>query len=268
MAITTFAEATAVRPVGEGRFDTDVHPDWTIGGNPNGGYLLAMLARAATMTGTHVHPLAASAHFLRAPHEGPADVTITVLRSGRTASQTRASLLQDGDVCVEATFTLGLLEPGGSPYWTAGVPRPPAGDIDSAIRMPSVNPTGLPVPIMDQVDLRLDRDTMGFGRGEPTGLGELRGWLTLLDDARFDPISLLFAVDAFPPATFDVELTGWVPTLELTTYIRALPAPGPLRVMQRAHLIDAQRVDESCWIWDSTGRVVAQAVQLAGIRLG
>lgn len=268
MATTTFARATAVRPVGEGRFATDVHPDWTIGGNPNGGYLLAMLARAATMTGTHIHPLAASAHFLRAPHPGPAEITVTVLRSGRSASQTRASLSQDGKACVEATFTLGLIEAGTTPYWDAGAPQSPPGDPKTAVRMPGVNPAGLPVPIMDQVDLRLDRDAMGFGRGEPGGRGELVGWLELLEGTPFDPISLLYALDAFPPATFDVELTGWVPTLELTAYVRALPAPGPLRVVQRAHLIEAQRVDESCWIWDSTGRIVANAVQLAGIRLG
>jgi hypothetical protein len=59
-----------------------------------------------------------------------------------------------------------------------------------------------------------------------------------------------------------------VPTLELSVYVRALPAPGPVQVLQRAQLIDAQRVDETCFVWDSTGRLVAQGTQLAGIRLG
>ena len=79
---------------------------------------------------------------------------------------------------------------------------------------------------------------------------------------------LLFAVDAFPPATFDIEFSGWVPTLELTVYVRAVPAPGPVRVLQRAQLINDGRVDESCFVWDTTGRLVAQGTQLAGIRLG
>ena len=83
-----------------------------------------------------------------------------------------------------------------------------------------------------------------------------------------DPTSLLYAVDSFPPGTFDIELSGWVPTLELTVYVRALPEPGPVRVLQRAHLIDAQRVDESCYVWDRAGRLVAQGHQLAGVRLG
>ena len=84
----------------------------------------------------------------------------------------------------------------------------------------------------------------------------------------FDPISLLYAVDALPPGTFEIEMTGWVPTLELTVYIRAFPAPGPVRVLQRAQLVDAQRVDEACYIWDGEGRLVAHGTQLAGIRLG
>jgi hypothetical protein len=39
-------------------------------------------------------------------------------------------------------------------------------------------------------------------------------------------------------------------------------------VLQKANLVDAQRVDESCWVWDSAGRLVAHGSQLAGIRLG
>ncbi|HEX4092352.1 MAG TPA: hypothetical protein VHZ33_26835 [Trebonia sp.] len=39
-------------------------------------------------------------------------------------------------------------------------------------------------------------------------------------------------------------------------------------MLQRAQLIDAGRVDESCFVWDATGRLVAHGTQLAGIRLG
>jgi hypothetical protein len=41
-----------------------------------------------------------------------------------------------------------------------------------------------------------------------------------------------------------------------------------VRILQQAQLIDGQRVDESCFIWDGAGRLVAQGTQLAGIRLG
>lgn len=264
----TFAAASALTEIGPGSFAGSLSPDWTIAGKPNGGYLLAMLGRAAVMVGGHPHVVAASAHYLRAPDPGPVSVCAEVLRSGRSVSQLRAWLTQDGHPCVEALVTTSTLLADAEPYWTTGLPDPGSTPQHSAIRVPPMSPTGLPVAIMDQVDLRIDPDRLGFASGHPSGAGELRGWLALLEDEPFDPISLLYAIDAFPPATFDIEPSGWVPTLELTGYIRALPAPGPIRVLHRAHLIDGQRVDESCLLWDVTGRLVASGVQLAAVRLG
>jgi hypothetical protein len=94
-----------------------------------------------------------------------------------------------------------------------------------------------------------------------------RRGLSLPGDLLFDPFSLVFAGDAYPPASFEVSDSGRVPTLELTVYVRALPAPGPLRVVQRVKDIADERMEEVCYLWDSTGRLVAQATQLAGIRL-
>jgi hypothetical protein len=177
-------------------------------------------------------------------------------------------LSQDGKPCIEALVTTSRLEPDTKPHWSDGVPELGTVSFEASRRIPAVTPSGLPVAIMDQVDLRIEPDSLGFARGVPSGRGELRGWLALSHDEAFDPISLSYAIDAFPPATFDVEVSGWVPTLELTAYVRALPAPGPVRILHKAHLIDAQRVDEICWVWDCTGRLVAHGTQLAGIRLG
>ena len=96
----------------------------------------------------------------------------------------------------------------------------------------------------------------------------MRGWLNLPGGQAFDPTSLLLAADALPPATADIQVTGWVPTLELSTYVRALPAPGPVYVHLAANLIHGNRFDETCTIRDSAGTVVAQSHQLAAIRLG
>ena len=268
MEPTAFRAVTAVTPVSPGVFEAAVHPEWTIAGKPNGGYLLAMLGRVAAGLGPHEHVIAASAHYLHSPDPGPVTIVAEVLRAGRSASQMRTRLLQDGVPCVEALFTATRLDPDTKPYWDAGVPARSTTDPARGVRLPSINPAGFKVAIMDQVDLRLEPDSLGFADRRPSGRGELRGWLALPAGEAFDPTSLLFALDAFPPATFDVEMSGWVPTLELTAYVRALPAPGPVQVLQKASVIDAQRVDEICWVWDSTGRLVAQGTQLAGIRLG
>lgn len=263
-----FAVASAITPTGPGRFEADVDPNWTIVGKPNGGYLLAMLGRAATAVGDHDHVITASAVYVSTPDPGRVEIEADVLRAGRSASQVRTRLTQDGRACVEALLTTSHLDGSTRPYWERGLPRRNEVPFEECIRLGSTTPEGRQVAIMDQVELRLEPDSCGFMLGRPRGQGELRGWLRLLGDEPFDPASLLYAVDAFPPATFDIQMAGWVPTFELTVYVRALPAPGPLRILHRAHVIDGSRVDESCVVWDTTGRCVAQGTQLAGIRLG
>lgn len=262
----TFSHVTSIEPLGDGRFSATVDPRWALGGRANGGYLLAMLGRATAAIATQDHVIAMSAVFVRSPGPGSAVIDIEVMRAGRNTSQARARLSQDDGPCVEALVTLSTLA-STQAYWTDGLPDPGATPFHEAFRLENSYP-GMDIPIFDQLDLRLDPASLGFGVGAPSGAGELRGWLALPDGEPFDPCSLLFAVDAFPPATLDIERSGWVPTLELTAYVRALPAPGPVRVLQKARLIDDGRVDEACFVWDSTGRLVAQGTQLAGIRLG
>lgn len=265
MTRSAFRSATAVTCTGEGRFRADVSPGWTIAGKPNGGYLLAILARATCLVAPQPHVLAASAHYLRSPDPGEVEVEVELLRGGRSASQLRARLIQHGLACVEGLFTVGQLA-AAAPFWAAGLPAAPAAPQEDCIRLSGRTPSGAAVAMLDQIDLRVDPGTADYMNGQPSGRGEIRGWLDLPGED-FDPTALLFAVDAFPPASFDIVTTGWVPTLELTGYVRALPEPGPVRVLHRAGLITASRMDESCFVWDSSGRLVAQSVQLAGIRL-
>ena len=80
-----------------------------------------------------------------------------------------------------------------------------------------------------------------------------------------DPLSLLLAVDALPPTAFDLGLKGWVPTIELTVHIRALPAPGPVRVAITTRNLAGGFLEEDAEIWDSADRLVAQSRQLATV---
>jgi hypothetical protein len=268
-----FTEVSSISPAGDGRYDGAVHPSWTIAGKPNGGYLLGMLSRAALAEGAcagsgYPHVIAASAHYLRSPDPGPVVIEAALLRGGRSASQVSARMRQDGKACIEALITASELDENSKPHWDAGAPRPGDASWDDCVPLPGIGPGGFPVAIMEQAEVRLDPRSLGFAAGQPSGRGELHGWLALPHGEAFDPVSLMYATDSFPPATLDIELSGWVPTLELTVYVRALPAPGPVRVLQRAQLVDGQRVDEECYVWDQTGRLVAQGRQLAAIRLG
>jgi len=268
MEPVTFTAVSAVTQCEPGRFLAEVDPDWGIAAKPNGGYLLSMLARAATSVSAHPHVTAASAHYLHSPKPGPVQITAELLRGGRSASQLRARMEQDGQPCVEALITASQLGADTTPYWDRGLPEISRSRYQDCPRLPARLPNGTRVAIMERIEVRLDPDSAGFAAGRPSGRGELRGWLALPEAEAFDPTALTFAVDAFPPATFDIEFSGWVPTLELTVYVRAVPAPGPVRMLHRAQLIDNGRVDESCFVWDTAGRLVAHGTQLAGIRLG
>lgn len=266
--------ATAVRARPDGTtFDVSVDEGFTVGGKPNGGYLLALAGRAAgealvSAGSTHRDPLAATVHYLGAPDPGPATVEVTVLRAGRSASQVRVTLVSDGRACVEAAFTMGVLPGPGTQPWWSGRPPVAVAPREACTRLPARR-EGAPfeVRIMDRVDLRLDPACLGFAAGRPSGRAELNGWVSLPDEDVVSPLALLFLLDALPPATFDLAATGWVPTLSLTAYVRARPVPGPLVVSQRALAVDDGRVDEVCELWDARGRLVGQATQLAAIRI-
>jgi len=256
-----FADATAITG-SDGTFTVDLDPEWTVGTRPHGGYLLTIMGRAAiTVTPDHPHPISASAVYVTSPELGPATVHVEALRTGRTASQVRTRLVQGDRVCLETLFVLGRLDPDSDERFV-DAPPPPVAPFEECHRS-KVAPrgTGIRVNMLEMVEQRID--VASFERP-----GDLRGWLRFADGSDFDPLSLLYVVDSFPPSTFTLGSVGWVPTLELTAYLRGLPAPGPLKLRQRSRVLSGSFVDQVCEVWDSRDRVVAQATQLCAVRLG
>jgi acyl-CoA thioesterase len=264
--MTGFAAATAVRRRGGDmgsdllEYDVDLDAGWSIGGKPNGGYLLAVLANAACDAVGRAHPLATSGHFLRPPSGGAGVVRVEVMKTGRTVSTARATLLQDDRACLDVLVTAGDL-PKDDPEHV-GV-QPPA--------MPSPEECGereqddFHVELLDHVDVRLDPATAPphpSKRG-PNGNPVVRGWMRFHDGADADALALLLAVDVCPPTVFHLGKMGWAPTVELTCLLRAEPAPGWLAFEARATMLAGGWFDEEATVWDSTGLLVAQSRQLA-----
>ncbi len=269
----SFDAATAVQPTADpDRFETDIHHLWTVGDKPNGGYLLAVLGRAARIAGRAGRDapwevVSSSITYLRPPDLGPAAVRTAVLRTGRSASHVRAVLTQGGADVVDAVFVLSALPACATARYDGtaplGAPEP-----ERCVRLPTRLPGGVQVGIMEVLDLRLDPATLPYADSPPSpdGPAELRGWSRFTDGREPDPLSLLFFVDAIPPATLMIGSTGWVPTLQMSVYVRARPAPDWLGIRMTANLVADGMVDETCVLWDSRGQVVAQATQLARLR--
>jgi len=269
----SFDAATSVRPTPDPLlFETDVHELWTVGDKPNGGYLLALLGRAARISGRagggpDWEVVSSAITYLRPPDLGPATVRTTPLRRGRSASHVRAVLAQGGRDLVDAVFVLGEL-PAEPRSRYDGIEPLGAPDPEQCVRIAPGIPGGVHVGIMEVLDLRLSPSTLPFTDSPPPAAApaELRGWTRFADGREPDALSLLFSVDAIPPATLMIGSTGWVPTLQMSAYVRARPAPGWLGIRTSANLVADGVVDETCVLWDGRGRVVAQSTQLARLR--
>jgi acyl-CoA thioesterase len=255
-----FESVTAVRAMGGGRYEAEIAAGWDIGGNANGGYVLAIAARAmAAEVGRP--PLTVTAHYLAPAPAGPCEVDVEVHRSGRRTATIGASLRQGDRTLVQVLGTFADPAPSGVDLADGSPPDLPP--YESCVRASTAEPGFVP-PIQDRLDARLRPGDAGFRTGSPTGRAEIAGWFALGDRGPIDAIGLLLAADAFPPAVFNSGLpVAWVPTLELTVHVRALPAPGPLACTFRTRFAADGLLEEDGEMWDADGRLVAQSRQLA-----
>jgi acyl-CoA thioesterase len=259
--VSDFADVTALTlrsddpDVGQTTYDVDLHPGWAIRGKPNGGYLLAMLARAGCEVVGTEDPLAVSAHYLRAPSPGPAEIQVEAIRRGRRVSTSRASMWQAGKRCIETLISSGTL-PDAPADWSNPPPAMPAPEdcVEATVG-------AFTVELLDHIELRLDPATAP--KPHPTGTPVVRFWFRLRDGTDPDVLTTLLAVDSGPPTIFNLARYGWAPTVELTVLIRRAPAPGWMRCETHASLLGGGWFDEEAALWDSTGALVAQARQLA-----
>lgn len=258
-----FDEATAVSPAGDGVWKAEVQPDWDIFGVTNGGYLMAIGARAMSAAAGDRRPVSVTAHFLRPVSAGPVQVAVDELKRGRTFSTMAATINAGADsVSLLGTF-VDPAAPDGEDLYVATTPPdlPPPEQCPRALP----NPDGpLPPPLMAQFEERIHPDDVGPLQGRPSGVARMRGWLRLHNDEPNDAFTPLLAADALPPAVFNADLPlAWTPTLEMTTQVRAVPAPGWLRCLFTTRFVTGGLLEEDGEVWDETGRLVALSRQLA-----
>lgn len=255
---------TAVSHLGDGHYAADLDAGWVVGGAVNGGYLLGVIGNAiAAAVPAKPHPIAVSAHYVSASAPGPATVSTRVLREGGSVATVAADLRQGSDARIAVLATYGDLSALPEEVATTAVePELPAREECFSTDMAPREGQQLP-PLMERFDMLFDPTCVGWALGEPSGRGMLQAWFRLRDGREPDPIELLLVCDSLPPVTMDLGRMGWAPTLELTVHVRAVPAPGWLKVSHRTRNVAGGMFEEDCEVWDSAGRLVAQSRQLA-----
>ncbi|GAA1847922.1 thioesterase family protein [Brevibacterium marinum] len=262
--LSEFASATAVERQSETSFTAELREDWSVAGAVNGGYLLSVAAQALRANSPNaIDPLVLSTHYLGPSQGGRADITTRLIREGRSSATLAVDLAQNGAPKITALATMGNLADLPDDVATTAAP-PDVPDPDQCITIAEAPIDFVEsAPIVHRYDMRLDPGTAGFASGQPSGRGLLQGWIRLADDAEPDPLSLLAFLDAFPPVMFDLGRFNWAPTMELTAHVRAIPAPGWIKVRLQTRNIAGGMFEEDCDLWDSEGRLVAQSRQLA-----
>lgn len=271
---TSFVHACCPRSLGDGTFTANLRSEWSIGGHPHGGFIIGLLASTASSVlseheGLAGDPLAISAEFLRAPELGPVLLRTEMRKAGRHATVLAIRLEQRGRSCVEAHVTVGRL-PEQRAAWTdlpTLSPEPPA----NAITLHDQLGEGV-FRLAHDCEVRIDASTAGFltGRrsreaGSVSGSNSsarMRLWVRPRS-ADADVYFALLAGDINPPIPLNLGRKGWSPTVQMTSYVRARPTAGWLRVEVDCDAIYGNWFDSSATVLDSAGKLVCQARQLA-----
>ncbi|HEX6357259.1 thioesterase family protein [Actinophytocola sp.] len=258
-----FTTASRVRSLGDGTFAATLSSSWTIGGKPHGGFLMALLARAAVAAaggGAPVaDPLSVSTQFLRAPEVGPVLLRTEVRKNGRQTTVVGVSLEQRGQSCVEGVVTTGRL-PRERAAWS-DLPNQPAEPPGNALDMAAL-PMASVFRLTEGCDVRIDPNGAGFLHGQTNDPPRLRLWAKPRNE-QVDPMFALLVGDIAPPVTFNLGRFGWSPTVQLTALLRSRPAPGWLRVQVDCKAVHGPWFDADATVVDSTGRLICQARQLS-----
>ena len=266
---TLFSDAMALQEVSrDGRaavYRAELNAHWTIGPKLHGGVMMALCAAAArTAHGGPMEPIAVSASYLSAPAPGPIAVHTFIRKPGRRVTVVDVELAQDGRAAVHAVVTLSEPEHHVPPLLSANpvvplmAPEPP----------PGVEPIGPghllagTVNYAEGCDIRPLMSSVP-PEGTPHGRAPV---IQIWARPRGEPPDILFALmcgDISMPVAFAVGRTGWAPTVQLTAYLRGLPADGWLRVICTTTQIGQDWFDEDHTVVDCEGRIVVQTRQLA-----
>ncbi len=261
-----FTAAMALREVDrvrDGRvFDGELNEHWTIGPKVHGGAMLALCANAARTThGGSVEPVAVSGSYLWAPDPGAMRLVASVRKWGRRISVVDVELSQGDRTAVRAVVTLGEPEHQVAPLLSANpvvelmAPEPP----DDLAPIGPGHPLAGLVHLAEGCDVRPVLSTLQPTDGRPP---LIRMWARPRG-AVPDVLFALMCGDISAPVSFAVGRTGWAPTVQLTAYLRGLPADGWLRVVCSCVQIGQDWFDEDHTVVDCEGRIVVQSRQLA-----
>jgi acyl-CoA thioesterase II len=258
----------------DGRYTADLSPAWEIWG-PCGGYIAAVLLRAAGAHSGLPRPVSLAVHFLGVARFAPIDLHVETLQAGRRSHCVRVAMTQEGRPISHAVV------------WTTVGPAGPAGiEYDWATRPDRPGPEGLPT--IEELAAE-NRSTFAFWDNiecRPFGWLDEHAWAndrplppTLTNWYRFRPTPVF--EDPFVEAArvaMLCDLMGWpsvvralepgleeawmAPNLDVTVTFHQAPEGSPFLLLDAESPVAAGGTIGSCGrVWSEDGRLLATSIQ-------
>ena len=262
-----FSEAMVLRPVQDrpGEFEGNLNEHWTIGPKVHGGVMVALCAKAAREAyaeqGVSAQPVAVSVNFLSAPDPGPVRLVTTMRKKGRRIGLIDVELIAGERACVHAVVTLSDPEHAADPLLSDN-PVTPLMSLEPPAEVPPIGSGHPGAELTNNLARGCDIHSWVAESASTDESPVFMIWVRPKQD-RVDELFGLLSSDISPPVPFAIGRRGWAPTVQLTAYLRGLPADGWLRVVCTTTQIGQDWFDEDHTVVDSTGRIIVQSRQLA-----
>jgi hypothetical protein len=258
-----FDKDTEVREIAPSVYSGTISENWLINNNPNGGYLMSILAKAMADQSQKKSTPIITANYISRCKPGAIEVTVEEITVSRQFNRYEAKLFQDGDEKVRALGTFADINSECSINRNES-PQPELSEKKTCIGMPSVPG----YTVFENLELLLDPACAGWLQGNLSEISENKGWLRFRQPRQHDMFSILQIADSIPPAAFVSQgATAWVPTIELSVSIRNIPETEWLRCKLRTRHITCGLLEADAEVWDDAGNLVAISRQIAQFRI-
>ena len=260
-----FLNDTAVTRQDEFTYLGEVTDAWSIGGVANGGYSMAIATRALSDCLEHKDPLSITGHYLSRAEPGPVILKIEKLSEGRSITTAVVRFIQSGKERIRftASFTDFLKSSGDTLYEREPLRFP---SISECIKMPYIE--GFTPILEKQIDRKFTPTSDWWNEDRNRDRASLDAYYSWPAGEQIDLLSLVFFLDTMTPPVFNrLGARGWVPSIELTIHLRAKPVPGPVLMRGKTDFVTSGFLGEDDEIWDAGGNIVAEARQIAKLRM-
>jgi len=248
-----------LKDLGNSRFAGVVSDNWSVNGNPNGGYLMAMIVNAMLKKSDKRDTPIVTANYLSRCVPGEVEIHISEIARSRQFTRYDVRLIQEGDEKIRAlgTFSSNNNDCSLTRYEEK---TPELAPIEECVHVPA-----LPrYTLFENLDLKLDPTCAGWMLGSLTDISLNKGYFSFHDGRPVDLLSLFLIIDSMPPAAYATQgLTAWVPTIELSVNIRIMPRTDRLKCFLRTRFITCGILEADGEVWDEEGNLAAISRQIA-----